>query len=62
MLALQMSITRRTRESPPLQLWTWGNWAMLAAFIFLAGRLVIPLPISVIGGNILLLIGMALNS
>ena len=62
MLALQMSITRRTRESPSLQLWNWGNWAMLAAFLMLLGRLVMPLPVSAISGNILILVAMALYS
>ena len=62
MLALQMSIARGTRESPPLRLWNWGNWAMLAAFLFIVARLAVPLWISTIGGNILILVAMTLYS
>ncbi len=60
MLALQMSITRQSRESPSLRLWTWGNWATLGAFLFLFGRVVLPLPVSTIGGNMLIVVAMAL--
>ena len=62
MLALQMSVTRRARESPPLRLWNWGNWAMLSAFLLFFGRLVIPLPVSIISGNIFILVAFALYS
>ncbi len=62
MLALQLSVTRQTRESPPLRLWNWGNWAMLLAFLFLIGRVAMPLALSVIGGNIFILVAMALYS
>lgn len=62
MLALQMSVARKTQDSAPLRMWNWGNWAFLAAFLFLAARVVVPFWISVIGGNILILVGFALYS
>lgn len=60
MLAMQMSITRQTKNSPPLRMWAWGNWTFLAAFLFMVSRLAIPFWISAIGGNILILVGFAL--
>ena len=62
MLALQMSVARKTQDSAPLRMWNWGNWAFLAAFLFLVARLAVPLWISTIGGNILILLGLALYS
>ena len=62
MLALQMSVTRQTKKSAPLRMWGWGNWAFLVAFLFLVSRVAVPLWISVVGGNILILVGLALYS
>jgi diguanylate cyclase (GGDEF)-like protein len=60
MLALQISVTRQGQESTSLRMWNWGNWAMLGAFAFFLGRLVMPLWASAIVGNILILLGTAL--
>ena len=60
MLAMQMSVTRQTKNSPPLRMWAWGNWTFLAAFLFMVSRVAIPFWISAIGGNILILVGFAL--
>ncbi|MBC7618489.1 MAG: GGDEF domain-containing protein [Candidatus Saccharibacteria bacterium] len=60
MLAMQMSVTRQTNNSPPLRMWAWGNWTFLAAFMLMVSRLAVPLWISAIGGNILILVGFAL--
>lgn len=60
MLALQMSVTRQTKNSAPLRMWAWGNWAFLAAFLFLISRLAVPFWLSAIGGNILILVGFSL--
>jgi diguanylate cyclase (GGDEF)-like protein len=62
MLALQMSVAHKTQDSAPLRMWNWGNWAMLAAFVMLVARLVVPLWLSAIAGNILILVGLALYS
>ncbi|OYT90057.1 MAG: GGDEF domain-containing protein [Burkholderiales bacterium PBB3] len=62
MLALQMSVARKTQDSAPLRIWNWGNWAFLAAFLFLVSRLAVPLWVSTIGGNTLILVGLALYS
>ncbi len=62
MLALQMSITRQTKKSAALRMWSLGNWALLAAFLLLFSRLVLPLWLSAVGGNTLLLVGFALYS
>ena len=62
MLALQMSVARKTDDSAPLRMWTWGNWSMLLAFALLFSRLFGPLWLSSIGGNIFLLLGFALYS
>ena len=62
MLALQMSGTRKTQDSRPLRMWNWGNWAFLAAFLFLISRLHVPFWISAIGGNSLVLVGLAIYS
>ena len=62
MLALQLSVARKSQDTAPLRMWNGGNWAFLAAFLFLFARLFVPLWISTIGGNILVLIGLALYS
>jgi diguanylate cyclase (GGDEF)-like protein len=62
LLALQMSIAGRVQEAPELSIWNGGNWAFLAAFLLLATRAYIPLWISVIGGNALICLALALYS
>lgn len=62
MLAMQMSVARQTQDSEPLRMWNWGNWAFLAAFVFVVSRLIVPFWVSAIGGNILILVGFALYS
>lgn len=62
MLALQMSITRQTKKSAALRMWSLGNWALLAAFLLLGSRLVLPLWFSTTGGNMLILVGLAFYS
>ena len=62
MLALQMSVARKGLDSASMRMWTWGNWAFLAAFSFMVSRLIVPFWISAIGGNILILVGLALYS
>ncbi len=60
MLALQMSVARKSQDSAPLRMWNWGNWAMLAAFLVFIGRLVVPFWLSITVGHMLIFLGLAL--
>lgn len=61
LLALELGVSlRRTAGRPELRTWTLGCWALLAGFVMLAARLVLPLWISVLVGNALLCLGISL--
>ena len=60
MLALQMSVARQSQDSAPLRMWNWGNWAMLAAFLVMVARVVVPFWLSVIVGHMLIFSAFAL--
>lgn len=61
LLALELGVAqRRTTRRPELRIWTLGCWALLGGFMMLAARLVLPLWLSVLVGNALLCLGLAL--
>lgn len=61
MLTLQLALSQRgVRARPELLRWTWGSWALLLGFAALGARLVVPLGLSLVLGNSLLCLGMAL--
>jgi len=61
LLALQLWVAQRgALRQPELQRWSQGCWAVLAGFVFLPARLLIPEWISVLVGNCLLIVGTAL--
>jgi len=58
-LALGMS-QQAVRARPEIRRWTLGSWALLAGFVGLAARAVVPLELSVLVGNSLICLGLAL--
>ncbi|MCD0418711.1 GGDEF domain-containing protein [Rubrivivax sp. JA1024] len=58
MLGLQLAmVRRRLNEVEALRRWSWGNSLLLAGHLMLLARIVVPLPVSVIAGNTLILLG-----
>jgi len=49
------------RHDQELRSWTLGSWALLGGFLMLAARLLVPMPVSVVAGNGLILLGMCLH-
>ncbi|MBT9456689.1 MAG: GGDEF domain-containing protein [Burkholderiaceae bacterium] len=58
-LAVALGGRRHDRE---LRSWTQGSWALLGGFLMLSARLLVPMPVSVVAGNGLILLGMCLHS
>ncbi|MBK1689579.1 GGDEF domain-containing protein [Rubrivivax gelatinosus] len=58
MLGLQLAmVRRRLLEEQALRRWSWGNTLLLLGHLMLLARIVVPLPVSVIAGNGLILLG-----
>ncbi|MBK1615677.1 GGDEF domain-containing protein [Rubrivivax gelatinosus] len=58
MLGLQLAmVRRRLHGSEALRRWSWGNSLLLLGHLMLLARVVVPLPVSVIAGNGLILLG-----
>jgi diguanylate cyclase (GGDEF)-like protein len=51
---------RRLRARPEIRRWTLGSWTLLGGFAALAARAVVPLELSVVLGNGLIGVGLAL--
>ncbi|GAA0740249.1 GGDEF domain-containing protein [Ideonella azotifigens] len=63
LLALQMGLSRPSwRDQPAMACWVAGNWAMVGGFLALIARAWVPLPLSVLIGNLLLCLGAGLFS
>lgn len=61
LMLLELAMARAAWvRSPELRLWNWGGWAMLGGFVGLAARLAVPEWISVLVGNGLIQIGLAI--
>jgi diguanylate cyclase (GGDEF)-like protein len=61
LLTLSLGMTQRAvRARPEIRRWTQGSWALLGGFAALAGRVVLPLEVSVVLGNALVCLGLAL--
>ncbi len=61
LLTLALGVSQQgLRARPEIRRWTLGCWALLAGFAALAGRGVLPLELSVLLGNGLLCLGLAL--
>jgi len=58
MLGLQLAmVRRRLLEVEALRRWSWGNSLLMLGHLMLLARIVVPLPVSVIAGNGLILLG-----
>lgn len=61
LLTLELGLSQRgLRARPEIRRWTLGCWAVLGGFIALAARVVLPLELSVVLGNALVCLGLAL--
>ena len=61
LLSMQLWVAQRgVLRQAELRVWALGSWAMLGGFAMLAARLWLPLAVSVLLGNWLLLLGIAL--
>ncbi len=61
LLTLSLGMSQRTvRARPEIRCWTQGSWALLGGFVALASRVVLPLELSVVLGNALVCLGLAL--
>jgi diguanylate cyclase (GGDEF)-like protein len=61
LLTLELGISQtRLSSRPELRTWTWGCWAFLAGFALLAARVVLPVWLSVLLGNGLICVAIAL--
>lgn len=59
MLGVQLWMAQRSRlHYLDLGVWTWGSWCLLAGFLMLAARLVLPVWISALAGNGLIAVGL----
>ena len=60
LLTLELGVSQKgLRARPELKRWTLGSWALLGGFAALAARPLLPLELSIIVGNALLCLGMA---
>jgi len=60
LLTLELGVAqRRLNGRPELKLWLRGCWALLAGFIGLAARQVVPVELSIVAGNGLITVGLA---
>ncbi len=61
LLTLALGVSQRgLRARPEIRRWTLGCWALLGGFAALAGRVLLPLELSVVLGNSLICLGLAL--
>ena len=61
LLTLALGVAQQgVRARPDMRRWTLGCWALLVGFAALAGRVVLPLELSVVLGNALICLGLAL--
>ncbi|MBP7913746.1 MAG: GGDEF domain-containing protein [Vitreoscilla sp.] len=61
LMLLELAVARSAWiRSPELRIWNWGGWAILGGFVGLAARLTVPEWISILVGNGLIQIGMAI--
>jgi len=61
LLTLELGVSQRgLRDRPELRRWTLGCWVLLAGFAALAARAVLPLWLSILFGNGLVCLGLAL--
>jgi diguanylate cyclase (GGDEF)-like protein len=61
LLTLALGVSQQgVRARPEIRRWTQGCWALLAGFALLAARVVLPLSLSVVLGNALICLGLAL--
>jgi len=61
LLTLELGLSQRgVRARPEMRRWTLGCWALLGGFAALAGRALLPLPLSVVLGNGLICGGLML--
>lgn len=61
LLTLSLGMSQQAvRARPEIRRWTQGSWALLVGFVALAGRVVVPLELSVLLGNSLICLGLAL--
>ena len=60
LLTLALGVSQqRVRARPEIRRWTLGCWALLGGIAVLAGRVVLPLELSVVLGNALVCLGLA---
>lgn len=60
LLTLALGVSQRgVRARPEIRRWMHGCWALLGGFAALAGRVVLPLDVSVVLGNALICLGLA---
>lgn len=61
LLTLELGVSQRgLRARPEIRRWTLGCWALLGGFAALAARMVLPVDLSVVLGNALICLGLAL--
>ena len=61
LLTLELGVSQRgLRARPEIRRWTLGCWALLGGFAALAARVVLPVDLSVVLGNALICLGLAL--
>ena len=61
LLTLALGVSQQgVRARPEIRRWTYGCWALLAGFAVLAARVVLPVSLSVVLGNALIAMGLAL--
>jgi diguanylate cyclase (GGDEF)-like protein len=61
LLTLELGVSQRgLRARPEVRRWTLGCWALLGGFAALAARVVLPVDLSVVLGNALICLGLAL--
>ncbi len=61
LLTLALGVSQQgLRARPEMRRWTLGCWALLGGLLTLAGRMVLPLELSVLLGNALISLGLAL--
>ena len=61
LLTLELGVSQQgLRARPEIRRWTLGSWALLGGFAALAARAVVPVPLSILLGNALICLGLAL--
>lgn len=61
MLGVQLWMAQRSRlRYLDLAVWAWGSWSLLAGFLMLASRVVLPVWVSALAGNGLIALGIVI--